>query len=273
MKRIPLSHTKIKDLAAFDWLGYFQYNNSHLLKLDFGKNQELSFPEKELISPSIRAFQLGEGSDGKHLEASAKRFAEKTGYQKYPEIMNWFILEENRHSMTLKKYMEIYNIQPSSNLWIDNIFRTLRKLMGLECEVTILVTAEIIALSYYRALANATDSILLQTICRQMLNDELKHVVLQSDTLHRIYKNRKAAFNHFLRLFRKILMRMTVWSVWISYKDLFLQGHYTYRLFKSHCMEYLAESIYIEKTDSLCPRRIRKLEIHPKRRRNGGKND
>ncbi len=270
MKRIPLSHTKIKDLSSFDWAKYFQYNNSHLLKLDFRMNQELTPSEKELISPSIRAFQLGEGSDGKHLEAAAKSFAQKTNYQKYPEIMKWFVLEENRHSMTLKKYMEIYGIQPFSDLWIDNVFRILRKSMGLECEVTILVTAEIIALSYYRALANATGSVLLKTICRQMLHDELKHVVLQSDTLHRIYKKRGDVFNRLMRLFRRFLMRMTVWSVWISYKDLFFHGHYTYRLFKRHSMEYLAESIHIEKTDSLCPRRTRKLETHPKRRRNEG---
>ena len=35
--------------------------------------------------------------------------------------------------------------------------------------------------------------------------------------------------------------------------------------------KHLAEYIQIQKTDSLCPRRIRKLETHPKQRRNEGK--
>ena len=87
--------------------------------------------------------------------------------------MNWFILEENRHSQTLKRYLDIYGIKPENTMWIDTIFRMLRKLMGLECEVTILVMAEMITLSYYTAFSNATHSELLKTMCKQMLNDEL----------------------------------------------------------------------------------------------------
>ena len=49
--------TKIENLKDFDWIAYFKYNNSHLLKLDFDNNKELSNEEKELITPSIKAFQ------------------------------------------------------------------------------------------------------------------------------------------------------------------------------------------------------------------------
>ena len=161
--------------------------------------------------------------------------------------MKWFVLEENRHSKTLKKYMEIYQIETSKSLWIDHIFRMLRKMMGIECEVIILVTAEMIALSYYTALSNATNSTLLKKICRQMLNDELKHVVLQSDTLFRISKARNEAVNVLIRGIRRIIMRVTSLTVWLMYQDLLRKGHYTYQLFTRHCMEYLEESIYIEK--------------------------
>ncbi len=171
MKRVKLNTTKIEKLKDFNWIEYFKYNNSHLLKLDFNNNTELSNEEKKLITPSIKAFQLGEGSEGKHLMQVVEKFALKKNYKAYPEIMKWFIMEENRHSQTLKKYMELYNIKPAKKLWIDKIFRIVRKMIGLECEVIILVTAEMIALSYYTALSEATDSTLLKTICKQMLND------------------------------------------------------------------------------------------------------
>ena len=247
MKRTKLRETRIKDLETFQWVKYFKFNNAHLFKLDFNNDHELSGREKRLIAPSIRAFQIGEGSEGEHLKKAVRKFAKKTGYQEYPEIMKWFIMEENRHSITLKKYMEIYQIETIGSLWIDHIFRLLRKMMGIECEVIILVTAEMIALSYYTALANATNSALLKTICRQMLNDELKHVVLQSDTLFRISKNRNEAVNVLVRCIRKEIMRMTSLTVWLMYRDLFKKGHYTYEMFTRHCMEYLEESIYIEK--------------------------
>ncbi len=165
--------------------------------------------------------------------------------------MKWFIAEENRHSQTLKKYMDIYKIQQANKLWIDNIFRFLRKIMGLECEVIILVTAEMIALSYYTALSNATNSKLLKTICEQMLNDELKHVVLQSDTLHRISKSRNKVINSVVRAIRKLVMRFTVFVVWHKFKKLFIKGEYPYKVFKKHCIEYLNESINIEKTGNI----------------------
>ena len=251
MKRITLSKTGIKNLAGFDWIKYFKYNNAHLLKLDFNQNNELTKKELALIAPSIRAFQIGEGSEGTHLRKTVKKFAAREHYYEYEEIMNWFILEENRHSQTLKKYMDIYGIKPANTMWIDTIFRILRKLMGLECEVTILVTAEMIALSYYTALSNATHSELLKTTCKQMLNDELRHVVLQSDTLHKISEHRNAMLNCFLRSVRKMIMRITCFVVWHKYKNLFIRGKYPYERFKNHCMKYLSESIYIEKTGSI----------------------
>ncbi|MDE6111059.1 MAG: hypothetical protein K2F65_03990, partial [Eubacterium sp.] len=177
MKRISLSETGIHNIKDFNWVEYFKYNNSHLIKLDYSLNNELSAEEKALVFPSIKAFQIGEGSEGRHLSKTVKEFAERSNYNSFPEIMKWFILEENRHSQTLKKYLDIYGVESVQKLWIDNVFRFLRKLMGIECEVIVLVTAEMIALSYYDALSDSTNSKLLKDICAQMLNDELKHVV------------------------------------------------------------------------------------------------
>lgn len=144
--------------------------------------------------------------------------------------------------------MEIYDIEPVKKLWIDNVFRILRKMMGLECEVIILVTAEMIALSYYTALSNVTNSTLLKTICSQMLNDELKHVVLQSSTLYRISKDRNKIINNLMRKIRMLVMRLTVFVVWHKYKELFIKGNFEYKKFKKYSIEYLKESINIEKT-------------------------
>lgn len=251
MKRIRLQETNIKNLEKFNWIKYFEYNNSHLLKIDFNKNSELSEDDITLITPSIRAFQIGEGSEGRHLTKCVKKFADKTGYKEYVKIMEWFILEENRHSHTLKKYMDIYHIESIKKLRIDNIFRFLRKLTGLECEIIVLVTAEMIALSYYTALSNAVNSEVLNIICQQMLNDELRHIVLQSLTLNRIYSDRNKIANSLSRVIRKFIMRSTVFVVWHKYKTLFLKGGYTYNTFKQHCTEYLKESINIEKTGNL----------------------
>ncbi|MDE5995649.1 MAG: hypothetical protein K2G56_01890 [Eubacterium sp.] len=219
-----------------------------MIKLDYSLNNELPAEEKALVFPSIKAFQIGEGSEGKHLSKTVKEFAERINYNSFPEIMKWFILEENRHSQTLKKYLDVYGIESVQKLWIDNVFRFLRKLMGLECEVIVLVTAEMIALSYYDALSDATNSKLLKDICAQMLNDELKHVVLQSDTLNRISSDRNEIINNISRIIRKAIMSITSSVVWLKYKKVFEKGGYTKKLFKENCRFYLNESIAIEIT-------------------------
>lgn len=247
MKRVNLKETGIEDIKSFDWVEYFKYNNAHLIPLDYSLNNELNRGQKRLIFPSIKAFQIGEGSDGAHLTSVVKAFAEKTEYTEFPEIMRWFIVEENRHSQMLKAYLETYGEECEKSLWIDNIFRGLRKLMGIECEVIVLVTAEMIALSYYDALADATDSVLLKDICAQMLHDELMHIVLQSDTLNRISSGRAEFFNTISRAIRKILMSVTSSVVWKKYKDVFVKAGYTKKDFKENCKFYLNQSITIEK--------------------------
>lgn len=248
---VNLKETKIQDLENFDWVAYFEYNNAHLLKLDYTKNKELTEEDIKCITPSIRAFQIGEGSEGKNLKKRVKKYVEKTKDYSYEKAMDWFVIEENRHSQTLKKYMEIYNIQPLKNIGIDKVFRVLRKLMGLECEVIVLVTAEMIALSYYTALSNATNSDLLKTICKQMLQDELKHVVFQSYTLHKISRKRNKILNTIVRAIRKGIMRITLQVVWIKYKKLFIKGGYSKKQFKEDSVSYLNQSIQIEKNGKI----------------------
>ena len=82
-----MAETKINHLSDFNWIEYFEYNNNHLLKLDFTNNTELIDKEIKLITPSIRAFQKGEGSEGKHLSKVVKKFADKNNYSEYEEIM------------------------------------------------------------------------------------------------------------------------------------------------------------------------------------------
>lgn len=55
------------DLAAYDWAAYFSQNACRPLSLDFSEEIPLSKREQALVFPSIRAFALGESSDGHFL--------------------------------------------------------------------------------------------------------------------------------------------------------------------------------------------------------------
>ena len=94
--------------------------------------------------------------------------------------------EEQRHSAYLLRFMQREGIPVSSKHWVDTVFRRLRVLGGLELALRVLVSAEIIAIPYYRALGAATQSPLLQAICATILQDEAAHLRFQASMLWRL---------------------------------------------------------------------------------------
>ena len=62
-----------------DWILHFEENDRRRLEMDFSLEAELSKRERRLIFPSIRAFQKGEGSDGRYLMETVEDFAEESG--------------------------------------------------------------------------------------------------------------------------------------------------------------------------------------------------
>ena len=102
-----------------------------------------------------------------------------------------------------------------------------------------------IALSYYRALAECTASPALKHICRQMLKDELSHIVFQSYTL---YKLKTRPLENLLRI---LLMEATMTAVWMSMKHVFQAGGYSYRRLAAESLGYLGQSINIAQNGTI----------------------
>lgn len=242
---ISLSTLSLGDLSQFDWTACFEHNHHHRLQVDFSKEPELTLQEKRLIFPSIQSFQKGEASEGAFLLRCAKRYADSHQAPEYLEAMKGFIREENQHSGYLKKYMDYHHIPVRSRSFLDSIFRLLRKTGGLKSEIIVLVTAEMIALSYYRALAECTVSPALKSICRQMLKDELLHIAFQSYTLHKL---KSCPLEILLRI---LLMEITMTVVWLSMKNVFLAGGYSYRRLAADCLGYLNQSIKITESGTI----------------------
>ena len=64
---INLLKSKMNKYNYKDWISYFKSNDQQRLHIDFSKELPLTDSERRLITPSVRAFQKGEGSDGRHL--------------------------------------------------------------------------------------------------------------------------------------------------------------------------------------------------------------
>jgi hypothetical protein len=167
-----------------EWRRYYEENARSLLKIPWELGHELSYAEQRAIIRSVQDFQAGESSEGRHLFQYAKDYAERTGDHEYIEAIRLFIAEEQRHARDLGHFMQLNGIPLVKTTFTDGVFRRLRQVFGgLEISIGVLVTAEIIAKVYYAALQGATNSVVLQTLCRQILRDEVKHVEFQVERL------------------------------------------------------------------------------------------
>ncbi|HEX4924104.1 MAG TPA: hypothetical protein VFV50_08460 [Bdellovibrionales bacterium] len=207
-----------------EWLKYFEQNAKEILPVNHDEYR-LTDEEWSRIEKSIQAFEIGEASEGKCLKQKAAEYALKAGEPLYPEIMKYFIREENRHSAYLSKFMHLHGIAKKKSNWTDGVFRFLRNLFNLEVSIRVLVAAELIAIFYYRALGEATGSSLLKTICARMLAEEREHVKFQMLTIHKINLPKHPIAAALSDMLHGLLVCATIGVVWHEHKAVLARAY------------------------------------------------
>jgi len=186
----------------------------------------LSREEARCIQSSIQQFQLGEGSSGRRLLKRGLDYANATSDPDFISALSLFVKEEQRHSAYLLRFMGREGIPATSRHWIDTVFRRLRVLAGLELSLRVLVSAEIIAIPYYRALGAATQSPLLQAICARILQDEAAHLRFQASMLSRISASRPFFADRIFSGMHRLFLLITCLVVWFEHRRVFRAAGY-----------------------------------------------
>lgn len=223
------------------WRKHFLDNSLTTQPLPWGEPYKLSTQERTAIQQSIQQFQLGEGSHGRRLLKRGMRFSGRVGDPYFPRALHLFIKEEQRHSAHLLRFMQQQGIAPVSKHWVDSIFRHLRGLAGLELSLRVLVTAEIIAVPYYRALGRATKSPLLRALSSGILADEGAHLRFQSSMLRRVALSRSILLARGVSRLHRLFLVVTVCIVWREHQSVFEAAGYRFgRLLKESLLEFAA---------------------------------
>lgn len=209
-----------------DWCEYFRRNSPSAAEFSWDDPYRLTPGERAAIAASIQQFQLGEGSDGKRLLQRGEAFSQTTGDPHFLTALTLFIREEQRHSAHLGRFMARQGIPILGRHWVDTVFRRLRVLSGLELSLRVLVTAELIAVPYYRALHDATRSPLLRAICRRILRDEAGHLEFQASMLARVAIARPRSRQCLVAAAHAVFLLGTSLLVWIGHHRVFIAAGY-----------------------------------------------
>ncbi len=206
------------------WHAHFTKNRSNAGDIAWDTPDALTVDEKRSIAVSIAAFQLGEYSEGKGLLKSAAAYAEKSGDLLLVPITKLFIAEEQNHALLLKRFMNIHDIALIKKNWTDAVFRRLRKNVGYELAITVLITAEIISVVYYRNLKRATNSKLLAAICDKILADEAAHIKYETEMINDIRDSKPAAVRHVTAFLHSFLFFGTTIVVYFNHRRVLKRG-------------------------------------------------
>ncbi len=211
--------------SSLKWRLYYEQNARSLLDIPWQLGADLTRDEVVALAQSLKEFQAGESSEGKHLLRYAQAYATRTGDQEYVAAIRLFIAEEQRHARDLGRFLTLNAIPLLPTTFVDRVFRQLRNLLGgLEVSIGVLITAEMIAKVYYAVVRDATQSIVLRRLCEQILRDELRHVQFQAEQLRKLRADRSWLGLTATMNLQRFLYLGTVLVVWLTHRRAIRRG-------------------------------------------------
>ncbi|SNT15884.1 hypothetical protein SAMN05421640_2569 [Ekhidna lutea] len=176
------------------WQNHFE-ENLKIKRIDWEIQPSLTYKEKKKILYSLKAWQLGETSDGAHLLAACRRYSKQVNEPAYPDIVKLFIKEEQKHGKNLGKYIDLIGETRAKKDWGDTLFRKIRYFnTSMELWTITVIIVECAAQVFYQALHDATNCTLLKSICSDILIDEAHHIKFQNERIYKILE-RKSFYN------------------------------------------------------------------------------
>ncbi len=140
-----------------EWSVHFERNARCLRPIPWSLGAGVTDAELASIAGSLRAWQLGETSDGSHLLAASHNYATSIGDPEFVAAVRLFIAEEQRHGRDLGRFLELAGVIRAESDWGDYLFRTIRYAWPrMEIWATPVVMVETHALIYYNAIRRAT---------------------------------------------------------------------------------------------------------------------
>ncbi|MCE9561403.1 MAG: ferritin-like domain-containing protein [Planctomycetes bacterium] len=218
--------------SSEEWVAYFGANAKRLLNIPWELEAGLTPEELAMVAASLPAWQLGETSDGAHLFAAARKYAEANNDPAFVEAVRLFIHEEHRHGSQLGRFLDLAGIPRRTWYWGDTLFRQFRRLFTrIEMSASIVVMVEIHALLYYGAIRRGTGSLVLRRVCQQILRDEIPHIRFQCERLAMLHRRRPRILRMLTLLSHRMMFAGITLAIWVGHRRALHAGGFTFGRF------------------------------------------
>lgn len=214
------------------WLRYFRKNQLEQ-RIDWTVPASVTPEELQPILAPLRAWQLGETSDGENLRTACRNYARRYNDPVSLEVIEYFIAEEQKHGENLGKWLDRIEQPRLKKNPGDSMFRFVRHLFqSMEIWTMTVITVECIAQQFYSSLRNATQCPLLRQICTDILIDEAPHIRFQLERLQHIYRHKNMLTRLITGPAYRLFFFATSSIAWINYRSLFKAGGLNFQKYR-----------------------------------------
>jgi len=205
-------------MNAHRWIRYFENHRHHHAAESYAWDTPPPDPARsniQALAASLAIFQLGESGGGSRLLRYARRLAgQDPGFSGYERAVGLFVSEEHAHAALLKQMVHRLGGTLLVKQWSNSVFRSIRSALGLEFNVQVLLSAELIARAYYSLLSRQAPDPVIQAACLRITRDEVGHIAFHVD----FFRDRLAAWPAWRALLWRIqfqaLFRLAEAVVW-----------------------------------------------------------
>lgn len=221
----------MKRKTTKQWLEYF-HENATKKRIDWRIEPKVTGEERSVIIKSLKAWQLGETSEGRNLIRATKVYADKIQDYDYLYAVKLFIKEEQKHGNNLGRYLDLIGESRISFNWGDHFFRKVRGInTSLEIWTITVLIVETYAQLYYETVGKTINCPLLKVICKDILIDEAAHIKFQTERLA-TYLDNNTIWKKWTRKFiYQVFFYGISTAVWIGHRKVFAKAGYSFQTY------------------------------------------
>lgn len=164
------------------WINYFEANRFARPEPAWDAPLTLPEPKRRALAESLAEYQLGDGGGPCRLIARGADLFRHSSAEVERVVDLWFA-EEREHSRLLSGAVQRLRGRLLTETIAFRLFCGLRRALGVEGEMLVLLLVEIVSTGYYRLIRRHAGDPPIEAMCRLILGDEAGHIAFHRDRL------------------------------------------------------------------------------------------
>jgi hypothetical protein len=192
------------------WIDHFHTNRQDRPEPDWDAPFAMPEEKRQVLALSLAEYQLGDGGgDCKLVAQDAEQYRESMAEVR--TVVDLWFAEEREHSRLLAQAVGRVGGQFVNSTFGFELFYAIRRRLGVQFEMLVLLVVEIVSTGYYRVIRRHVGDEPLAQMCKLILRDEARHIDFHRD---RLASRHPEGVGRWWKLRFHLLAEACAWFLW-----------------------------------------------------------